>query len=428
MPTPSSFDKVETVILGGGQGSRLFPLTLERSKPAINFGGKYRLIDIPISNSINSGIRKIFVLTQYLSAGLHRHITRTYRLDNFSDGFVEILAAEQTLTQIEWFQGTADAVRRNLRYLMRNPVDHILILAGDQMYRMDFRELLATHIKNDADITLGATMIPEQDVPRMGILKPDVEGRIHEVVEKPDSPEEIERMASEGDVLDRFRSNYVTSRHIGSMGIYVFKREALLELLEDTSMQSFAREIVPHAVPNRRVFAHPFEGYWVDVGTIRSYYDANLELTDPAPRLNLYKGSTPIFSRHRSLPAAKLMGCKVDQAIIGEGSILDGATLNRAIVGLRSAILTGTTIRNSIILGNDFMDEELDQGIYRSEIGPHATIENAIIDKNVTVGEGTRVIGSDEMADCNEENYYVRDGLVVIPQGAKILPGTEITV
>ncbi|NNE08038.1 MAG: glucose-1-phosphate adenylyltransferase [Gemmatimonadetes bacterium] len=428
MPTANSFDKVETVILGGGQGTRLFPLTLERSKPAISFGGKYRLIDIPISNSINSGIRKIFVLTQYLSAGLHRHITRTYRLDNFSDGFVEILAAEQTLTQIEWFQGTADAVRRNLRYLLRNPVDHILILAGDQMYRMDFRELLATHIRNNADITLGATMIPDHDVPRMGILKPDVHGRIHEVVEKPESPEEIERMASEGDVLDRFRSNYVTSRHIGSMGIYVFKREALLELLDDASMQSFAHEIVPWAVPRYRVFAHPFEGYWVDVGTISSYFEANLELTDPSPRLNLYQGSTPIFSRHRSLPAAKLMKCNVDQAIIGEGSILDGATLNRAIIGLRSAICAGTTIKNSIILGNDFMDEELDQGIYRSEIGPHATIENAIIDKNVTVGEGARLIGSSEMADCNEESYYVRDGLIVIPQGTEIPPGTEITV
>ncbi len=420
-------DRVATVILGGGRGTRLFPLTQDRAKPAINFGAKYRLIDIPISNSINSGIRKIFVLTQFLSAGLHRHITRTYRLDNFSDGFVEILAAEQTHTKMEWFQGTADAVRRSLRYLLRAPVQHYLILAGDQLYRFDFRSMLASHLYHDADVTLAATLIPRADVPRMGILRCDPEGRVIEAVEKPEDPEVIGALEAPLDACARFTDEDPGDRrHIGSMGIYIFRRRALISLLEESVSQSFAAEIIPSAIESLRVFSHPFDGYWVDVGTIRSYYDANLELTDPAPRLNLYQGESPIFTRHRSLPASKIVDCHVERAIVGEGSIVEGATLSRALIGLRSVVGRGSVIRNSILLGNDHMEGELDSSGSRPEIGENVTIENAIIDKNVSIGNNVRIASHQGVPDQDHELYHVRDGLVIVLQGVKLPEGMVI--
>ncbi len=418
--------RVATIILGGGRGSRLFPLTRDRAKPAISFGGKYRLIDIPISNSINSGIRKVFVLTQFLSAGLHRHITRTYRLDNFSDGFVEILAAEQSHTHREWFQGTADAVRQNLRYLDRGSAENFFILAGDQFYRMDFRSMLATHIHHAADVTIAATLIPRADVPRMGIIRSDRDGKVLETVEKPDDPGTIDRLRAPEEIRALYGENHAGNEHVGSMGIYLFRKEALVGLLEDRSGQSFAGDLIPAAVEKYRVQSHPFSGYWVDVGTIRSFFDANLELTDSLPRFNLYDGRHPIFSRHRSLPAAKIIGGGLERAIVGEGSIVEGVTMSRAIVGLRSVILSGTSVKNSILLGNDSMaGEEESQG--SPKIGPNVHIENAIVDKNVTIGAGSRIVGGDNReSDRDEELYYVRDGLVVVPQGVTIPPGTTI--
>ncbi len=419
--------RVATLILGGGRGTRLFPLTRDRAKPAISFGGKYRLIDIPISNSINSGIRKIFVLTQFLSAGLHRHITRTYRLDNFSDGFVEILAAEQSHTHLEWFQGTADAVRQNLRYLLRGSVENFLILAGDQFYRMDFRSMLASHIYNDADVTIAATLVPQEDVPRMGILRCEQDGKVLEAVEKPEAPDVIERLRTVDKTRARFIGDHEGKEHIGSMGIFIFKREALVSLLEDHSVQSLAAELIPQAIKKYRVYSYPFGGYWVDVGTIRSFFEANLELTDPSPRFNLYQWQNPVFSRHRSLPAAKIMGGNLVQAIVGEGSIVEGASLSRVIVGLRSVINSGTTISNAIVLGNDHMYGEEGRMEAIPGIGPDAHIENAIIDKNVSIGAGSRISGGTSgTPDRDDELYNVRDGLVVIPQGVSIPPGSVI--
>lgn len=419
--------RVATLILGGGRGTRLFPLTRDRAKPAISFGGKYRLIDIPISNSINSGIRKIFVLTQFLSAGLHRHITRTYRLDNFSDGFVEILAAEQSHTHLEWFQGTADAVRQNLRYLLRGPVENFLILAGDQFYRMDFRSMLASHIYHAADVTIAATLIPRDDVSRMGILRCEQDGKVLETVEKPEKEEVIKRLRAGEKSRARFIGDHAGKDHIGSMGIYIFKREALVSLLDDHSMQSFAAELIPQAIKKYRVYSHPFGGYWVDVGTIRSFFEANLDLTDMSPHFNLYQWQNPVFSRHRSLPAAKIMRGNLAQAIVGEGSIVEGASLARVIVGLRSVINAGTTINNSIVLGNDHMFGEEGRTEKIPEIGPDAYIENAIVDKNVSVGAGSRIVGGNiGTPDRDEELYHIRDGLVVVPQGISIPPGSLI--
>ncbi len=419
--------RVATVILGGGRGTRLFPLTRERAKPAISFGGKYRLIDIPISNSINSGIRKIFVLTQFLSAGLHRHITRTYRLDSFSDGFVEILAAEQSHTHLEWFQGTADAVRQNLRYLLRGSAENFIILAGDQLYRMSFRNMLASHLYHDADVTIAATLIPEEDVTRMGILRCDPDGRVLEAVEKPDDSERIEELRIPEGVRVRYMTGTDGRNHVGSMGIYIFRRRALVDLLSDLEIQSFAHDLLPRAVEKYRVFSHPFGDYWVDVGTIRSYFDANLDLTDPVPRFNLYQWQYPIFSRHRNLPAARIVGGDLRRVIVGEGSIVEDARIERSIVGLRSMIRSGAVLKNAIVLGNDHMPGEED-GKRIPEICGSVYVENAIIDKNVTIGEGSRIVSSGGAAEKDEELYCVRDGLVVVPQGVTIPPGTTIEI
>ena len=422
----TALKNVAAVILGGGRGTRLFPLTEERAKPAISFGGKYRLIDIPISNSINSGIRKIFVLTQFLSAGLGSHISRTYRMDGFSDGFVEILAAEQTPTNKDWYQGTADAVRQSMRYLLRLPLEHVLILSGDQLYRMDFRDILETHVENEADVTLAATLVPEEDVPRMGILKTDERGRVLDHVEKPSSPEEVERLAAPTVVREAFAAPAEGRRHLGSMGIYVFRKEALVDLLQDPSKQDFGREVLPSAFGRSRVVFHPFNGYWVDVGTFRSYFEANLDLASPMPAFDLYDPVNPLFSRPRYLPAAKAQGSRLDQCLIAEGSIIERADLSRVVVGLRSVIRPGAVIRGSVLMGNDYYAGEGNDGAEHPEIGRDTFIENTVIDKNVRIGDGCRITDKSGSPDFDGEFHYVREGIVVIPYGQVVPPGTVI--
>ncbi len=419
--------RVASVILGGGQGTRLFPLTESRSKPAVSFGGKYRLIDIPISNSLNSGVRKIFVLTQFLSAGLHRHITRTYRMDGFSDGFVEILAAEQTPTNKNWYQGTADAVRQSLRYLRRVPVEHILILSGDQLYKMDFRDMLETHLNAEADVTLAATLIPESDVPRMGILRIDDDGRVVGVEEKPDDPETIRSLAVPDGVRAAVGGAVTDRRHFASMGIYLFRRSALIRLLEeDETKQDFGREVIPAAFGRTKVAFHPFTGYWEDVGTMGSFFEANLDLAGPTPKFDLYDPVNPLFSRPRYLPAPKIQDSRLDQALVAEGSIIEGADLFRVVIGLRSVIRAGTRIRNSILIGNDPFSPGIGEGMHPPEVGRNVTIENALIDKNAVIGDGCVIEGKPGAPDRDGELYYLRDGIVVIPDGRVLPPGTRI--
>ncbi|MBN1827191.1 MAG: NTP transferase domain-containing protein [Candidatus Eisenbacteria bacterium] len=421
--------RVAVVILGGGRGTRLFPLTERRAKPAISFGGKYRLIDIPISNSLNSGIRKIFVLTQFLSAGLHSHISRTYHMDGFSDGFVEILAAEQTPTSKDWYQGTADALRQSLRYLLRTPVDHVLILAGDQFYRMDFRLLLETHLQTGADVTVAATLAPEEVVPRLGVLEVGEGQRLARAVEKPADPEAIARLEAPEHVRSLFTSGWCRGRHLVSMGIYLLRKNALVDLLREAPGQDFAGSVVPVAVERGRAVYHPFAGYWVDVGTLRSYFDANLSLVDTVPPFNLYDPENPLFSRHRNLPAPKVTGTRVDGALIADGSIIEGAELARVVVGLRSVIRPGTKIRNSVLMGNDYYAHEVPAAEGRPAepgIGRDCVIENAVLDKNVVVGDGCRIVGRAGEPDREGDGWTVRDGIVVIRHGATLPPGTVV--
>lgn len=417
---------VVSVILGGGRGTRLFPLTERRAKPAVSFGGKYRLIDIPISNSINSGIRKIFVLTQFLSAGLHSHITRTYRMDGFSDGFVEILGAEQTPTSKTWFQGTADAVRQSLRYIRRTSAEHILILSGDQLYRMDFRDVLDTHLESDADVTLAATLVPDSEVPRMGILRIDEGGRVTDHVEKPQDAATIGGLVVPGPVLAGIGAPPAL-RHFGSMGIYMFRRAALVRLLEeDETKKDFGREIIPAAFDRFRVGFHHFDGYWEDVGTLGTFFEANLNLAGPHPKFNLYDPDNPIFSRPRYLPAAKVQDSALDQALVAEGSLIEGAVLSRVVIGLRTVVRRGCEIRNSILIGNDYYVTEGEEPGRAPEIGPNTFIENAVIDKNVTIGERCQIRGRAGAPDRDGGNHYFRDGIVVVPDGVVLPPGTKI--
>jgi glucose-1-phosphate adenylyltransferase len=422
----SILQRVVTVVLGGGRGTRLFPLTERRAKPAVPFGGKYRLIDIPLSNSINAGLRQIFVLTQFLSAGLHGHITRTYRMDGLSPGFVEILAAEQTPTRKSWFQGTADALRHGLRYFARVPHDHVLILSGDQLYRMDYLQMLETHLDEGADVTLAATMIGREDVSRMGILRINEYGHVVGFVEKPDSEEMIGGLTVPDTVRNRLSESPGEKRHLASMGIFLFRRKTLEDLLSDEEKQDLPREVIPAAFEKSVVVFHPFDGYWVDVGTLRTFYDANLDLASPVPKFDLYDATSPLFSRHRHLPAPKLQDTRLDQALVADGAIVEGAELSRVVVGLRSIVRRGTVIRNTVLIGNDYYETEGEMGPRRPEIGRDARIENAVIDKNVVIGD--RCVIRDKTGSLDKDGglYYIRDGIVVIPDGTTLPPGTVI--
>ncbi|HLA40972.1 MAG TPA: glucose-1-phosphate adenylyltransferase [Candidatus Glassbacteria bacterium] len=421
------------VILGGGRGTRLAPLTLARCKPAINLAGKFRLIDIPVSNCINSQVRKIFVVTQFLSAGLHRHIFQTYRFDRFTDGFVEILAAEQTPTNMTWFQGTADAIRQSLRYIVEWNIKYVLILSGDQLYSMDYGEMLEYHVNSAADVTVSTLPVPQSEVYRMGIMQIDEAGRIVNFVEKPSDPKVQEELATEEIFLRRFNVDPRGRHHLGSMGIYIFDRDVLVELLADGRYTDFGREVIPAAVKSHKVCAYVFDGFWEDVGTIESYYRVNLSLTDPMPPFNFYDENWPIFTHPRSLPGVKLVGGTTEQAILCEGSIIDRAHIQRAIIGVRSVIRSGTRVKDSLLLGADYYDTPGEVEGFRRErssvpigIGRECEIEGAIIDKNVRIGDRVKIRPRYGQPDQEGDGYYVRGGIVIVPRGAVIEAGKEI--
>jgi glucose-1-phosphate adenylyltransferase len=411
------------IILGGGRGTRLFPLTYKRSKPAVPIAGKYRLIDIPISNCINANIRRIFVLTQFNSESLNQHISRTYKFDIFSEAFVSILAAEQTEDGDHWFQGTADAVRQSLRHMRRHVARDILILSGDQLYQMDYRAMLATHRNNQADCTVGVIPVDAEQASSFGILKMDATGRIVQFEEKP-SKDRLPALVSEIPGLG--------PRYLASMGIYIFERQTMERELTVSTAVDFGRHIIPGAVPKLRVQAHVHQGYWEDVGTLQSYFQANLALTDPLPPFDFYQAAAPVYSHPRFLPASKVSNCKIHNALISEGCIVMGAEIERSVIGIRSRIGTGARLKNVLVLGADAYEtlQEIEdahaQALPPMGIGDESVIENAIIDKNARIGRGVRITNAAGVQDKDGDGYFIREGIVcvsksgVIPDGAVI--------
>jgi glucose-1-phosphate adenylyltransferase len=414
---------VLAVILGGGRGTRLHPLTLHRSKPAVPLAGKYRLIDIPISNCLNSDLRRIFVLTQYNSESLNKHIGMTYKFDLFSSAFVSILAAEQTDESGNWFQGTADAVRQNKRHLANHDFRDVLILAGDQLYLMDFARMLETHRRHVADVTVAVTPVAPEQAMGFGILKMNGLGRITQFEEKP-AAERLPQLVSDIPALG--------SGLIASMGIYLFKREALESALKDPSLVDFGRHVIPDALSRLRVQAHVHRGYWEDVGTIRSYYHANLALCQPVPPFDFYDASRPVYTHPRFLPASKVESCVVTNSLLSEGCIVVGANIERSVVGIRSRIGRGAQVRESLILGADYYETlgELDRSAGRGAppigVGEGSIVVGAILDKNARIGRDVRILNEAGVQEKDGDGYNIREGIVLVPKNGVIADGTVI--
>ncbi len=423
------------VILGGGAGTRLFPLTQHRSKPAVPLGGKYRLIDVPISNCINSGITKIFVLTQYNSASLNRHISLTYRFSQFSDGFVEILAAEQRADSAEWFQGTADAVRQVLPHLEGWGVDTLLILSGDHLYRMDYGEFLKRHEETNADVTISVVPCGRDTASEFGLLKTEGDGRITEFSEKPKGAPLDLMQVDTSKTFSLSAEEAARRPFLASMGIYVFNYAHLKQMLaRDPAWVDFGREIIPAAIDCCNVQAHLFNGYWEDIGTINAFYHANLDLTTPLPQFNLFDTTGPIYTRARYLPPSKVHDCEVRDAVISEGCIVNGAHLNRSIIGLRSRVESGVSIEDSIVMGTDYyqtideMAADIQRGRPRIGIGTGSIVRRAIIDKNARIGANVRLLNDAgiEHFDAPDRSFYIRDRIIIVPKDAVIPDHTVI--
>jgi glucose-1-phosphate adenylyltransferase len=423
-----STENTLAIIMGGGAGTRLFPLTKERAKPAVPVAGKYRLVDIPISNCLNAGFRQVYVLTQFNSESLHRHIATTYKFDNFTKSFVEILAAQQTPEDSRWYQGTADAVRQNLRYLLERPYEHYLILSGDQLYRMDYSHLLQAHLQSGADITLGTTPVDRQAASGFGIMQSDAKRRIFRFEEKPKDSKLLDELRIPPDLLKELGHPVDTDLYQGSMGIYVFNRQVLIDVLGNNH-DDFGKHIIPASLQEYKVFAYIFQGYWEDIGTVRAFYEANLALTDTVPNYNFFDHLNPIYTYPRFLPASKINGAQVRSAIIADGCIITDANIERAIIGIRSVIESGSSIRNSVLMGADFYQGERPQSMFDAPplgIGRRCVIEGAIIDKNARIGDEVVIRAEGKPANVDGANYYIRDGVVVIPKGAVIPAGTSI--
>ena len=427
--------RVLAIILGGGAGTRLYPLTKLRAKPAVPLAGKYRLIDIPVSNCINSEIVKIYVLTQFNSASLNRHLARSYNFSTFQEGFVEVLAAQQTADNPEWFQGTADAVRQYLNLFMEWDVDEYLILSGDHLYRMDYSQFVRRHRETNADITLSVVPVNEKKAPELGLMKIDSEGRVIDFAEKP-SGEALKKMQVDTTVLGLTPENARENPYIASMGIYVFKKEILATLLEANTQQTdFGKEIIPASAKDYNLQAYLFEDYWEDIGTIEAFYDANLALTQqPQPPFSFYDEKAPIYTRGRYLPPSKILDCSITESMIGEGCILKACRIHHSVLGIRSRIESGCTIEDSLLMGSDFYESavERESNLKQSEvpvgIGAGTTIRRAIIDKNARIGKNVMIINKENVQEANreEEGFYIRSGIVVVIKNRTIPDGTVI--
>src|SRR5438128_2612137 len=426
--------EVLSLILGGGRGSRLFPLTMLRSKPAVPVAGKYRLIDIPISNCINSGLNRVYVLTQFLSVSLHRHIANTYKLDPFSRGFVEVLAAQQTNESSDWYQGTADAVRQNIRYVHEDRCTDVLVLSGDQLYRMDFAQLLRTHRQSKADVTIGVLPVTAEQSSGFGIVRLDDGGRVVGFVEKPKTAEQLQPMRTPAEWMEKRGIRSQGRPYLASMGIYLFTREALFHLLNAPPLATdFGKEIFPRSISSHHVQAHLFDGYWEDVGTIKAYHDASLALCAESPPFDFHSPEGVIFTRMRYLPASRLSGATLEQCLVSDGCVVESGTrITHSVVGVRTRIGQDTTIRDAVILGADRFETDQERagnrrrGIPDFTVGNGTVIENAILDKDCRVGSNVRIVNKDKRQDADGENYVIRDGIVVIPKGAIVLDGAVI--
>ncbi|MBP2647111.1 MAG: glgC [Gemmatimonadetes bacterium] len=426
-PTLRPLDVV-AVIMGGGAGTRLFPLTKDRSKPAVPLGGKYRLVDIPISNCINSELRRIFVLTQFNSSSLHRHIQDAYRFDVFAPGFVEILAAQQTPERVDWYQGTADAVRQNLVHLANAPHKLVLILSGDQLYRMDFRAVIEQHLATGADATVATIPVARKDAGAFGIMQVAPDRRITRFVEKPQDQALLNELRVDWAAVDRPLEGVEPDSLLASMGIYVFRREVLEEALVGPEAD-FGKHVIPSLIESHRVYAYLYQGYWEDVGTIRSFYEANLDLCEPLPKFNFYDATAPIFAHARYLPPSKIIRGRMDRAVISDGCIINDAVIEHSLIGLRSRIQAGAVIRDSLVMGQDYyetVERGRPSGAPLIGIGHGSVIERTIVDKNARIGDGVRISPDDKPASFDGPNFYVRDGLVVIPKNAIVPDGSVI--
>jgi len=422
---------VLSIIMGGGQGTRLFPLTKERAKPAVPLAGKYRLVDIPISNCINSGLRRIYVLTQFNSASLHRHISQSYKFDHFTGGFVEILAAEQTLADASWYQGTADAVRKNLIHVLNHEFEHLLILSGDQLYRMDFRTIISQHAETNADITIATIPVSRKEAGSLGIMQIDADRRITRFVEKPKDPAVQDSLRLAKDSYSKYGITEDRELFLASMGIYVFKRDVLVKLLEN-NFKDFGKHIIPNAISTHRVCSYVYQGYWEDIGTIRSFFEANLDVTSELPRFNFFDMSAPVFSRPRFLPGSKVNGAHIDHAIVSDGCIINQSRIEYSIIGIRSVVGAGAELKRVIHLGCDYYEslasitESEKQGRPRIGIGKNTKIENAIIDKNARIGDNVFLSPAGKPENVDHALYFIRDGIVIIPKNGVIPHGTVI--
>ncbi|SFQ43333.1 glucose-1-phosphate adenylyltransferase [Parafilimonas terrae] len=415
---------VIAVILGGGAGTRLYPLTAARSKPAVPIAGKYRLVDIPISNCINSNINRIFVLTQFNSASLNKHIKNTYLFSHFSSGFVDILAAEQTPDNAGWYQGTADAVRQSLRHIRNNDFEYVLVLSGDQLYQMDFVEMLDNHVASGADLSIATIPVAAREATEFGIMKTDAENNITSFVEKPKADVLGEWVSDTGDEMQRKGRVY-----LASMGIYIFTRKLMNELLLNKfpDATDFGKEIIPSSISSHKVVSYQYNGYWTDIGNIYSFFEANIELTSDVPEFNLFDSSHPIYTRPRMLPPAKISGTTLEKTVIAEGCIVLASRIENTLMGIRSRVGIGSTIVNSYIMGNDFyetleqMEDNNKEGVPRIGIGDRCYIKNAIIDKNVRIGNDVRINGGAHLENVDHTLYTVKDGIVVVKKNA-VLP------
>ena len=420
---------VIAMILGGGAGSRLSPLTATRSKPAVPLGGKYRLVDIPISNCIHANLNRIFVLTQYNSASLNKHIKNTYQFSRFSTGFVDILAAEQTPDSLGWFQGTADAVRQSLKHIQNFDFDHVMILSGDQLYQMDLNQMLENHVDKGADITIATIPVTQREATEFGILKSSDDGRITSFIEKPNESLLPDWVSETGSEMKGQGRNY-----LASMGIYIFNRELLFGLLAaDLEAVDFGKEIIPNSIKNYNVTSYQYDGYWTDIGNIHSYFEANLALTSDIPPFNLFDNEKQVYSRARMLPPAKLSGVTLNETIIAEGSIIKAASITRAVVGIRSRIGVGSVIESCYIMGNDYYEsmeiiaQNLSKGLPPVGIGDNCFLKNVIVDKSCRIGNNVHIEGKADMQDQDHEVYAVKDGIIVIKKGAVIQDGFRVS-
>jgi glucose-1-phosphate adenylyltransferase len=426
--------EVLSLILGGGRGTRLYPLTKLRSKPAVPVAGKYRLIDIPISNCINSGFNRIYVLTQFLSVSLHRHIANTYKFDPFSRGFVEVLAAQQTNETADWYQGTADAVRQQIRYVHEDPARDVLILSGDQLYRMDFHKLLQTHRETKADVTIAVLPVPRSQVSGFGIVKLDDSGRVAGFVEKPTTDAQVEPLATPAEWLQRRGLAAQGRPYLASMGIYLFRREVLFQLLNAPPLATdFGKEVFPRSIRSHAVQAHLFDGYWEDLGTVKAYHEANLALARDNPPFDFHSADGVIYTRMRYLPASRVSAATLEQCLISDGCVIEAGTrIERSVIGVRSCIGRNVVMRDAIIIGADRYETEAERAANRARgipnlvVGDGCVIEQAIIDKDARIGNNVRIGNRKSVSEEEGENYVIRDGIVVIPRGCIVRDGTVI--